>query len=268
VNTKNPRISVLMCAPTHYTIRYEINPWMKIKNRINPQKAHRQWNALYQTLRRLDVDVWLVPQKQDSPDMVFTANAGVVKGKIFIPSRFRYPQRRSEEYAFMQFFKSKGLKIRKAAKKNFFEGEGDLLSYRNMIFGGVGFRSEIKAHELVARALGRRFVPLQLASPHFYHLDTCFFPVDERTVLYYPGAFDAPSKRMIKRLIENPIPVSRRDALAFGCNALRVGKTIVLNKAGRALKSRLKSLGYDVLETPTSEFIKAGGSVKCLVLKL
>jgi N-dimethylarginine dimethylaminohydrolase len=30
----------------------------------------------------------------------------------------------------------------------------------------------------------------------------------------------------------------------------------------------LKTLGYDPVETPLSEFVKAGGSAKCLTLRL
>ena len=92
-------MKLLMCKPSHYDIRYEINPWMKIQNRILPHAANAQWNGLYNALRRLGADVWLIPQKKNCPDMVFTANAGVAKGKTFIPSHFRFPQRRCEEPA-------------------------------------------------------------------------------------------------------------------------------------------------------------------------
>jgi ABC-type nitrate/sulfonate/bicarbonate transport system ATPase subunit len=40
-----------------------------------------------------------------------------------------------------------------------------------------------------------------------------------------------------------------------------VGRTVILNKASRALKRQVADLGYHVMETPTSEFMKAGGSV-------
>src|SRR5579864_9160937 len=101
-------MKVLMCAPEHYAIQYEINPWMKIKNRINPKKARAQWDGLYKALRKLGVDVWLVPQKKGCPDMVFTANAGVARGRSFIPSHFRYAQRQGEEPAFIHYFRKKG----------------------------------------------------------------------------------------------------------------------------------------------------------------
>jgi N-dimethylarginine dimethylaminohydrolase len=137
-----------------------------------------------------------------------------------------------------------------------------------MFFGGFRYRSEIRAHERVSAALGKLLVTLELATPQFYHLDTCFLPLDERSVLYYPQAFDAYGRKVIQRFVQNPIAVSREDANHFACNGIRVGRTVLLNQASRKLKGQLARLGYDVFETPTSEFMKAGGSVKCLMMTL
>ncbi len=261
-------MQVLMCAPSHYAIRYEINPWMKIQNRIDSRKAAGEWQGLYRSLRRLGVNIKLIAQKKGSPDMVFTANAGVVQGRDFIPSHFRYAQRRGEESAFIHHFRRQGYRIRDAARGLFFEGEGDLLPFRDMLFGGFRFRSEIRAHERVSEALGKRLVSLELFQPHFYHLDTCFLPLDENSALFYPHAFDAYGRKVIARFIKNPIPVSSVDAFQFACNGFRVGRTIVLARASRTLKKQLKHIGYETLETPTTEFMKAGGSVKCLLLRM
>lgn len=259
---------VLMCSPSHYAIRYEINPWMKLSNAIDPVKAREQWDALYGILRRLGVDVWLVPQKKNCPDMVFTANAGVALGYTFIPSHFRYKERQAETAAFVAFFKRKKYTIADVTRGTYFEGEGDLLGYRDLLFGGFRYRSEVAAHEKVGAKFRRRLISLELAQPRFYHLDTCFFPLDDRTVVYYPGAFDTYGRKAIERFVDNPVAVNKADAHHFACNAYRVGRKVVMNLVSRALKKRMLDLGYEVVETSTSEFVKAGGSVKCLLLKL
>ena len=259
---------ILMCPPRHYAIRYEINPWMKLRNPIRHEAAQRQWEALYRVLRRLGVRILQVPQSRRCPDMVFTANAGVAQGRVFIPSHFRHPERQGESAAFIRFFKARGYRIADVAAGLYFEGEGDLLPYRDLLFGGFRFRSELGAHEKVGAFLRKRVVGLELTRPHFYHLDTCFFPLDERSALYYPGAFDAYGRKVIQRFVENPVAVARADACQFACNAIRVDRTVVINKIGRALKNRLWKLGYRAVETDMSEFVKAGGSVKCLLLRL
>lgn len=259
---------VLMCAPRHYAIKYEINPWMKVSQPVKTTLARRQWEGLYQALCRLGVDVVTVPQHKDCPDMVFTANAGVVSGRLFIPSHFRYVERQAETAVFTRFFKKRGYTIVDLAKGMYFEGEGDLLPYRELLFGGFHFRSEARAHDKVGMRLKKRVINLELASPHFYHLDTCFFPLDDQSAFYYPGAFTPAGQKLIKRFVKNPVTVSEADADRFACNAFRVDHHVVLNTVSRELKQRISRLGYQAVETPTSEFVKAGGSVKCLLLRL
>lgn len=104
----------------------------------------------------------------------------------------------------------------------------------------------------------------------FYHLDTCFCPLSDGTLLYYPPAFDFYSNR----LIETRVPTAKRlvvgeaDALAFACNAVNVGRSVILNQVSAGLRQQLQTRGYDVVETPLSEFLKAGGAAKCLTLRL
>ena len=146
------------------------------------------------------MNVIQVPSGEEPcPDMVFTANAGVASGKVFIPSHFRYAQRQGEYAAFVRFFKKKGYTISDAAKGHmYFEGEGDLLPYRDLLFGGFQYRSEISAHEKVSAAVEEAADchARSWSIPYFYHLDTCFFPLDDQTVLYYPGAFDADGRHV------------------------------------------------------------------------
>ena len=78
---------VLMCVPTHYRIAYEINPWMRREHPVDEVAARTQWAALRDVLVQLGVDVELVEQGEDVPDMVFAANAGVVLGRRFLAAR-------------------------------------------------------------------------------------------------------------------------------------------------------------------------------------
>ena len=84
---------VLMCEPTHYGIDYEINPWMHRANPVDARGALEQWGALYGALAALGVTIELVEQQPGLPDMTFTANAGVVRGRTFIPSSVRFRER-------------------------------------------------------------------------------------------------------------------------------------------------------------------------------
>jgi ornithine--oxo-acid transaminase len=88
--------------------------------------------------------------------------------------------------------------------------------------------------------------------------------------MYYPAAFDAGSQERIEARYtpSKQIRVSEADALRFACNAVNIGRTLLLNQVSTELSERLQNLGYDVLQVDLSEFMKAGGAAKCLVLRL
>jgi len=62
--------------------------------------------------------------------------------------------------------------------------------------------------------------------------------------------------------------VPEEEALCFACNAVIVGKDVVLNKNCSQTEELLCSRNFKPHALDFSEFIKAGGSAKCLVLRL
>lgn len=62
--------------------------------------------------------------------------------------------------------------------------------------------------------------------------------------------------------------MSAENAGHFACNAVNVDKMIFLNRASGQLVPALQERGFEVRQVPLSEFLKAGGSAKCLTLKL
>lgn len=90
-------MKLLMCPPDYYGIEYEINPWMRRSRQSNRRFAQEQWEGLHRLLRdELNVEIDLVEPGRGLPDMVFTANAGLVWGNKFISSNFRHEVRRGE----------------------------------------------------------------------------------------------------------------------------------------------------------------------------
>ena len=88
--------------------------------------------------------------------------------------------------------------------------------------------------------------------------------------MYHPPAFDYDSRVAIETRIppEKRIIVDTMDAGNFACNAVNIENKIIVNAASAYLKGQLKQKGFDVIVIELSEFIKAGGSAKCLTLKL
>ncbi|MGH7486376.1 MAG: dimethylarginine dimethylaminohydrolase family protein, partial [bacterium] len=135
---------LLVCPPDYFAIEYEINPWMRRSNAVNSDEAVRQWHHLMQVLEH-DVGAVLEQMKPvpGLPDLVFTANAGIVVGQKAVPSRFRYPERQREEAYFEDWFRGQGYDVVTLDSGHFFEGAGDLLGFPDTWFGGYRQRSDI-----------------------------------------------------------------------------------------------------------------------------
>ena len=64
------------------------------------------------------------------------------------------------------------------------------------------------------------------------------------------------------------IPVIEEEAARFACNAVVVDRHVVLNAGCPQLEADLAAAGFTPHATPLDEFLKAGGSAKCLTLRL
>jgi len=259
---------VLMCRPEYYTVSYKINPWMSLRRKPDKSRAVQQWTALYRALQKTGITVHLIDPVPELPDMVFTANAGLVFDHLFIRSNFRYPQRQRESAYFSEWARFHGMELRQLPEGHYFEGEGDALFFGEVLIAGYRFRSDIKSHLYLGNIINRQVLSVELVNPDYYHLDTCFCPLDHTSALYYPGAFDLYGRRVLQRVVPHLIPVPEEDARKFCCNAVVHGKNIILNICSAWLEKMLLDLDFIPTILNFDEFIKAGGSSKCMVLFL
>ena len=261
-----PRI--LMCPPDFYAIEYEINPWMNRQVGSEPAESLRQWRALHDTLTGLGAAVELMKPVAGLPDLVFTANAGLIFGDRFLSSRFRFGVRQGETPLFDAWFEAHGFRVETLPPKLYFEGAGDALFCGETLFAGYRFRSDARSHLWIGDQLGVPVLPLELVDPRYYHLDTCFCPLAEDAAIYYPGAFDDYGRSVLRARVPRLIEVSAEEAVSFSCNAVVVGRSVALNAGAPKLARSLGAAGFSVHPLELTEFIKAGGSAKCLTLRL
>ncbi len=264
--------TLLMCSPKGFAVNYEINPWMKNQaGNIIHDLALSQWQALFNILSG-KAKVQVMPADPAWPDLVFTANVGlpVPVTKHFILSNFKHPQRQGEKPLNRAWFESQGWECVELPSEVRFEGAGDaLVDSRGLLWLGHGFRSDATAVALLTRQVDMPIRPLQLIDPAYYHLDTCFCPLSDGSALYVPSAFAADSRQLLKDVFGTRlIALTREEGRLFCANAVEIGGCVVMNDPTPRLRAVLESHGFSVLASPLSEFIKSGGSAKCLTLRI
>jgi N-dimethylarginine dimethylaminohydrolase len=279
---RSPRPRYLMCPPRHFAVTYSINPWMDPKAWSESgltlyAVAARQWEGLRLALARHGAQIETVEPAIGLPDLVFTANAAVVLDGKALLTRFRHAERRGEEPVYAKAFRAlqqRGLieQVIEMPEGTALEGAGDCIwdADRSLFWMGHGFRSDLAASEVVERIFGAECVPLELANPNYYHLDTAFCPLPDGGVIYYPGAFTPAALAAIEARVEPAyrIALDAVDAACFAANAAVLGMVVVLSSASDTLRRTLLARGYTVVETPLTVFQKSGGSACCLTLRL
>lgn len=262
---------LLVCPPDFFGIEYEINPWMRLSNRVNHEQAIRQWHTLMEVFEnQLGVTLERMTPIPGLPDLVFTANAGVVIGRTAVLSRFRYPERQREEAHIENWFRRQGYDVMTIGAGLHFEGAGDLLGFPDYWFGGYRQRSDIQVFPLLSEHFHREIIPLELVDSRFYHLDTCFCPLSGGELLYFPAAFDHYGQLAIAERVpdRSRLTVPEDEAMKFACNAVCIDKHVVLPADCPRSESWIKEHGYETHAVQLDEFMKSGGSAKCLTLAL
>ena len=264
-------MKVLLCSPEYFSVRYEINPWMDIHNNPNENLAMSQWRNMINALTAAGAEIKHILPHPDFPDMVFTANAGLVKGKQVILSNFKHEERRGEQYLFEKWFLQHGYETILLADDIHFEGAGDALFFKDLLFMGHGFRTNKESHAIIAETLDVDYISLELKNPNFYHQDTCLF-VSDNHICFYEEAFtpESFSKGMIKlvqyiakeNLSVKISSVPEEEAYNFVCNSVSIRGQVITPAANCD-----KLFGHNVT-CNMSEFMKSGGAVKCLTLTL
>lgn len=254
----------LVCEPRHFAVRYAINPWMRPDTPVDVDLAQAQWQTLISAYRAHGHTVDVVEPAPGLPDMVFAANSAVVvAGRVF-GALFHAPERRPESVHYDTWFKAAGFDVHRP--ESVCEGEGDLVWTGRYVLAGTGFRTTREAHREVQEFFGHPVISLTLVDPHFYHLDTALFVLDgghDGNIAYYPEAFSAGSREVLARLYPDAVLATRDDAMALGLNSVSDGRHVFIAPRAEALASRLAERGYVPVPVDLSEFLKAGGGIKC-----
>lgn len=280
--------NVLLCPPTWFAVVDQKNAHMDpIQSPVDPEAALQQWQSLraaYQNLTTtgLIAEVAEISAAEGLEDMVFCANQSfpwlAENGeKLVIMSQMRHPSRKAEVPHFQKWYHRRGYKILHLQHTELFEGMGDLIPIpgTRKLMGGYGFRTHPSAYTEIAQILNVEIIPVELASPLFYHLDTCFLPLDSTTALACRSAFSDAAWHQLQETFPRLIEADEAEAAkGFALNAhlipglANTPPTALIQSGNPITVSQLETLGCRIIELETSEFIKSGGSVFCMKMML
>jgi N-dimethylarginine dimethylaminohydrolase len=208
----------------------------------------------------------------ECPDMVYTANAAVVRGARAVLGD-PPPERKSEIPYFRDWLEDYGLEVLEAPYS--FSGQGDALACGDLLLAGYGQRTDRRMHGVLAEYLdydAEEIVPLRTVSPQWYDLDLAVAVISPNMVAYHPAALDEPSLRRLHDLRTDRglelVEVSATEAARFALNLISDGSTVTMTSGAPRLAADLRARECTVVELDTTELRKGGGGVRCTALTL
>jgi N-dimethylarginine dimethylaminohydrolase len=258
---------------------FRITPEMMGQNVFNGGEVDSM-KARFQHLymcEKVDCDVLTIPG--NLPDVVFLANAGLVlkrlPEKVILMSNMKYPSRQKETGPLEKEFVKMGYKTIKFTDE-VFEGQGEArwCQEGHVLLVGYGFRSTVRTVTLLRKLLNEVYasynvlpptvVGLKLETPLFYHMDMAMLVVNANHVVVHETAF---SQQTVKKMRTFVKVAQIRVADPFCLNGICTKTKLFVHALTPPVRSLLKAVtGLTIVENDVSEFEKAGGSLRCMIL--
>lgn len=256
---------LLVSDAVHFRVDYEINPYMDTDVQPDRATAVAEHEAIVAAHRAAGRRVEYVASAPECPDMVFTANAAVVRGDRAVLGS-PPPERKPELPYFQDWLIQHGFEVIEAPYP--FSGQGDALACGDLLLAGHGQRTDRRMHAVLARALGYQVVPLRTVGPRWYDLDLAVAIVDPGCIAYCPQALDGSSRARLRGLGKELIEVSVQEAARFALNLVSDGTSVTMARGAPRLAAALRARGLRVVELDTTQLAKGGGGVRCTALTL
>jgi N-dimethylarginine dimethylaminohydrolase len=256
---------LLVSDASHFRVDYEINPYMDTAVQPDAGAAIAEHRAIVAAHLAAGRRVEYLPSAPQCPDMVFTANAAVVRGGRAVLG-CPPPQRKAEIPYFRQWLAGRGLEVIEAPYA--FSGQGDALACGDVLLTGYGQRTDERMLAVLARELDYEVVPLRTVSSRWYDLDLAVGVICPDMLAYCPQALDALSLRTLRGLGVELIEVPVQEAARFALNLVSDGSTVTMTRGAPRLAAALRERGLKVVGLGTSELAKGGGGIRCTALTL
>jgi N-dimethylarginine dimethylaminohydrolase len=261
----------LMVEPNHFRVDYTINPFMNLNDQPDRVRTRSQWLAIIGAIEAAGGSVDVLPQLPAAPDMVYAMNLGLALEDAdgsprVVLSHMRYGQRRAETPAADAWFAERGYRRHSVGADGVgahFEA-GDAFAWRGDLVVGYGPRTEELGLKHLANELGVTVRGFRITHPGMYHMDLGFCPLDETRAMVCPAAYDDESAAALLALVPDPLVLSEEEALTFCANSIVLGETIVMPACPERVRAQLEEWGFTIVIVDVSEFLKAGGAIRCL----
>jgi len=258
------------------------HPYAEKNTHIDSDKANKQHKKITETLQN-NLTFTVRKSKDFVPDLVFINSAGLslprLPEPLIILPNMKYEQRKAELKYVREMFEELKIKTVEFPTEHEFEGQAEAKWFHNgeLLILGYGFRMTKESVKVLKKLLNEiyisygvqppRIIALKLQAFRFLHLDMALLEIDQLSCIIQQEAF----RRKDIENLEKELRITKINSEdSFCLNSLIDGENLLTHQLNNPqLKEFLeKHTDKTVIELDTSEYEKAGGSVRCLVFDL
>jgi len=260
------------------------NPYVAPSTEFSKTKLMKDHHALEHALE--NVHSYTFHTKEDVPDLVFAANAGLslmnLPERVLILPSMKYPQRRRELKYIKEICKKEGIKTVQFPLSEVFEGQAEAKWFHHgkLLICTYGYRATRHTFTILNQMLkeiytsyGRtppKLLVLPIESFDYYHTDIAMLEYGQTSCIVQEDAF---SKRSLERLEEalgkDHVHILKDECKKdkFCLNTIIDGDRLITHTISKHVAHHLESITKKKLyPIDTSIAQMSGGSVRCMVL--
>jgi dimethylargininase len=224
----------------------------------DPENARRQHAEYCQALQAAGLKVDILPPNERFPDSCFMQDPALLLGGQAVIGRMAAPTRQGEEDALAEVLASR-LPVARIASPGTLEG-GDILPLPEGVFAGLTARTNQSGLDQLREILAPLDIPVTgVPVTKYLHLLTATTYLGRGIFLALEDFLDDPFMQGKESIC---VPLEH----AHAANALANGDRVVLPAGHAQVAAAIRARGFEVLETPLTEFAKADGGATCLSL--
>jgi N-dimethylarginine dimethylaminohydrolase len=240
---------------------------------VESARAARQHGAFVRQLRDQDAEIVRLPFVHGVHDSVFVKDVAVVVRRgdrtLALPTRLR-STRDGEQRARAQVLESFGVELQ-AAPEEAMEGSDVVVGPDfGEVFLGHGLRSSPSSAGALEALLEAPAVPVALRDPDLLHLDMVLAVLRDGTHFVCEEALTARAVASVRRAARGRdiVSVPMADARHFALHFVELDGVVVTSARSPTVNTALHQRGIRVVETPLTQFHRAGGSAARLVSRV
>lgn len=232
----------------------------------------QQWSNLRNACASAGADVVVVPVDLDARgEQNFVSKAGLmIRGKL-LASVSKNDSTVGQHSFVKAWLKSRGITVNDHSEsidrdKYRFDGAADALydSKLNILWYGIGFHSSAEFQDTIDEFIPGKFIEvihLKLVDPLYQNLDTCFCPLQNGWLLWYPDAFAEDCQEFVRITYRGrTIDVDSHEAFqTLACSALPVGDFVITPTINERIANALIECGMTPIQVDTSLIANKGG---------